>query len=234
MNDKKLNLLDPSELENISNLANNPKEFAMMRLTMSLDKSIKSNYVVDSEEKAIYLINDYLKDSPNEMLVGIALDVAKHPICCSVIAIGDDHSIPKNLKNVFKFCFASCGDSFILVHNHPHSNNLNLSNDDLNVINDINNVATKLNIKIRDFIVVGNANHNRAYYSHLNKQIITQYDFIKNLKNNDNIQKPIDSIDDAEMSVDEINDLLAESKYNSLDDNVLSKGKSKGFFGMFK
>ena len=222
-----------SEIDNISTTSNNPKEFAVMRLSMTIDRYIKSDYIVDLDEKAIYLINDYLKDSPNEMLVGIALDAERHPICCSIIAIGDDHSIPGSLRNIFKFFFASCGDSFILVHNHPHSKNLNLSNSDLGVINDICNIATKLKIRIRDFIVVGNANQNRAYYSYVNKQVINQYDFLRELINNNNIQKPIESVDDPEMTLEEINEFLAESKYNKQEVG-LPKEKPKKFFSLFK
>ena len=233
--ENKINLLDPKELEKLSK-GNSPKQFAMMSLSMKLDKYIKTNFVVDSTEKAIYMVNDYLKDSPNEVIIGIAFNSSRQPTCCCVLGLGDEGHVDINIKNTFKFALASGGDSFILVHNHPTANELKLSNGDLSTINEIQTIATKLGIRFRDFIVVGNEKQNRAYYSWYEKGVITQYDFIKRIGDFDKLEKPIGLDNDPERTIDEVNELLAESKYNSPDSIVEpSKEKSsKGFFGMFK
>ena len=231
----KINLLDPEDLEKLEKPARKPKEFIITQLGLKYDKSLKSDYVVDSVEKAIYLINDYLADSPNECLMGISLNKDKEPVCACVLGMGDDSHVDINIKNTFKFVFASGGDSFILAHNHPNAKVLKPSDGDISAMNEIMNIATKLGVRIRDFIITGNVNQNRAYYSFAEKGVITQYDFLQRLKKVDT-QQPIDIGENSERTIDEVNELLAESEYNS-EESLKSSTKeksSKSIFSMFK
>ena len=208
-----------------------PKEFNMVKLSMTFDKEIHSDFIVDSLDKAIYLINDYLSDSPNEVMMGIALDSDRKPICCSVLGSGNEHSIGDIKTNIFRFALLSCADSIILIHNHPRSSRLELSNADLNELNNIQHVASI---------------QNRAYYSWNEKRIITQYDFIDAMKYVD-VQKTIE-VDsgcklqpksDPDSLLNSTENLLKESRFNS-PDSVAEKisdetvhANRKGFFRMF-
>lgn len=214
MTEDKINLLDPKQQEKLEKPLRKPKEFAMTRLSLRFDKSLKSEYVVDSEEKAIYLANDYLSDCPNECLMGIALDSEKHPICASILGIGGAHHIDKNYYNTFQFVFTSGADSFILIHNHPNSNSIKPSEADIETFKELGEISSKLGIKFRDFIITGNENQKRAYYSWNKEEIITQYEFLNHIEKTD-IKTPIEVVDTSEKTIDEVNNLLAESKYNS-------------------
>lgn len=233
--ENKINLLDPKELEKLSN-SSKPKEFVLSKLSLKYDKTLKSNYVVDSLEKAIFIINDYLKDSPNEYLIGIALDENRKPVGSCILGMGNSGHVDGNYNNIFKFIFCSGASSFVMVHNHPNAEELKPSDADLETFEELEAIGNKLDIRFRDFIIVGNEKQNRAYYSLSEKGVITQYDFIKRLGKMDNLEKPIELNEEIDKTIDEVNELLAESKYNSPDSIVEpSKDKSsKGFFGMFK
>ena len=159
-----------------------PKEFNLVKLSMTFDKHLHSDFVVDSLEKAIYVINDYLSDSPNEVMIGIALDCDRKPICCSVLGSGNEHSIGDIRSNIFRFALLSCADSIVLAHNHPRSSRLEVSNADITELETIQKIAYMMGIRLRDFIVIGNQKQNRAYYSWNEKRLITQYEFIDSMK----------------------------------------------------
>lgn len=233
-------------MDSNSNDLSRSKEFNMVKLSMTFDKEIHSDFIVNSLDKAIYLINDYLADSPNEVMMGIAMDSDRKPICCSVLGSGNEHSIGDIKTNIFRFALLSCADSIVLIHNHPRSSRLELSNADLNELNNIQHVASMLGIRLRDFIVVGNQKQNRAYYSWNEKRVITQYDFIDAMKYVD-VQKTIE-VDsgcklqpksDPDSLLNSTENLLKESRFNS-PDSVAEKindetvhANRKGFFRMF-
>ena len=212
---------------------NQPKEFTMYKLSMTVDKTLQSDFVVDSIDKAIYLINDYLSDSPNEMMIAIALDYDRKPIGCSVIGVGDEKSISDIKSNTFRFALTSCADSIVLVHNHPRSATLQMSDADTRELNNVQQVATLLGIRIRDFIIVGNQNHDRAYYSWWEKRIISQYDFINSVNEHGIGDTPtiLSKSGDAEY-------LHTPSFYNSSDsvlrNTVNEKKNRKSKFSIFK
>jgi len=223
-------------METSNNEIVRPKEFNMVRLSMTFDKNIHSDYVVDSMDKAIYLINDYLSDCPNEVYMGIALDADRKPICCTTLGIGNEHSIGDVKSNIFRFALVSCADSIVLIHNHPRSSRLELSNQDHQELSNIQQISSMLGIRLRDFIVVGNQKHERAYYSWNEKRLIMHSDFIDNIEYLD-LKDPI--LPGPEATIDEANRLLKKSKYNS-PESVAEKleeekahGNRKGFFRLF-
>lgn len=229
----KVNLLDPEQQQEAVK-TRHPKQFIMKKIVAEYDRSLKSNYVVDSVEKAIYLLNDYLADSPNEYLIGVALDKDKHPICCCTLGMGEEHHVDKNYMNMFRFMFTSGGDSFVILHNHPTSTELKPSETDLNTFKEVLEIAGKLNLRIRDFIITGNQDQNRAYYSYHTKGVITQYEFLNKVKSAD-IQKPLEvEPNQTERTIDEVNELLQESKFNSEESLVKEQSSNKGLFGLFK
>lgn len=221
----------------MTNINNNdmPKEFNMVKLSMSFDKSLHSDFVVDSLEKAIYLINDYLSDSPHEVMIGIALDTKRKPISCSVLGAGNESGIGDIKSNIFRFALLSCADSVVLIHNHPRSSKLELSNGDLQEIANIQQVATMLGIKFRDFIVVGNEKLNRAYYSWWEKRVITQYDFLNSLPNLNITDETLSHTDPARTDL-----LNNKSAYNDPSSDINEEisshndSRNKGLFGLFK
>lgn len=233
MTKDKTNLLDPEDLEKLEKPARKPKEFMLSKLSLKFDKTLKSDFIVDSEEKAIYLVNDYLADSPNECLMAIALDSDKQPIGACVLGVGSEHHVDSNYGNLFKFIFTSNADSFFLVHNHPSSKELKPSQADLQTFEDLSNIGSKLGVRFRDFIITGNENQNRAYYSWSKGGIITQYDFIQNIKNA-KIKPPFEIKDtsNSERTIDEVNELLAESEYNS-EESLKSSTKEKSSNSIF-
>ena len=234
-------------MENTNNSFSKPKEFNMVKLSMTFDKEIHSDFIVDSLDKAIYLINDYLSDCPNEVMMGIALDSDRKPICCSVLGSGNEHSIGDIKTNIFRFALLSCADSIVLIHNHPRCSRLELSNADLNELSNIQHVASMLGIRLRDFIVVGNQKQNRAYYSWNEKRIITQYDFIDAMKYVD-VQKTIEVDSGCKLQPNTLSDegvsgatdYSTESRFNSPDSIVErineddARGNRKGFFHLFE
>lgn len=232
--EEKINLLDPKEIEKLDKKPRSPKEFSIQRLSLKFDKSLKSDYVVDSEEKAIYLVNDYLSDSPNEVLMAIGLDSERHPIGSCIVGIGNAGHVDSNYNNLFKYVFNSGADSFFLVHNHPSQRLLKPSEADIESFEQLGRISDKLGVRFRDFIITGNYNQNRAYYSWSRKGVITQYDFLKTIKQSD-LKKTVEVTDTAERTLEEVDNLLAESKYNSEDSLTIAQEKSsKGLFGMFK
>ena len=210
---------------------NKPKEFNMVKLSMTFDKCLHSDYVVDSIEKAIYLVNDYLSDCPNEVMMGIALDSDRKPISCSVLGVGNEHSIGDVSSNVLRFALLSCADSIILIHNHPRSSRLDLSNADINQLNNLQQIASMIGIIFRDFIVVGNQKQNHAYYSWYEKRLISQEEFLDSLKYID-VEQPIV----ADQSYSNGESIMMESFYNSPDsfqsDKKNERDRRKGFFHM--
>ncbi len=236
--------LKTDELMNVDR--SSPKEFNMVKLSMTFDRSLQSDFVIDSLEKAIYIANDFLSDSPNEVMLGIALDSERKPISCSVLGVGNEYSIGDIKTNVFRFALLSCADSIMLIHNHPRSSRLELSNQDVMELNNMQQVALMLGIRLRDFIVVGNQKQNRAYYSWNEKRLITQYEFIDAMKY-ENLKKPIEYDVGCNLQpncslaspIEEANRLLGESKFNSPEsvgkssEDEKAHGNRKGFFRLF-
>ena len=207
----------------------NAFEYKIWGLKMVEDRTLKTDFVVDSLEKAIYVANDLLQDSPNEQLLAIALNSEKKPIGCSIVAMGNNHTIPSYcVRNIFQFALTSNADSFVLVHNHPQDERLFITSGDNGMIENINRIASELNIRFRDFIVVGNKKHKRAYYSWESKRLIEDYSF--QLKINNQFKNKRDTIPSVLDEINEDGEVTRSIKKSEANKEPVREKSHFGFF----
>lgn len=97
--------------------------------------------------------NSYFIDKKQEILLCLYLDKSFHLIEEKVLFKG---TIDKSLihpREIFKYAVKLSSSYFVLIHNHP-SGNIEPSNDDIYITQNINELSKMMGIKLIDHIII--------------------------------------------------------------------------------
>ena len=157
------------ELINIKGigLAKACKILAMIELSKRMETNYINNTKLNNPDVVYKYFKNILNDKKQEYFYCIYLDNSKKVIENKLIYIGTINESIVHPREIFKYAYQLSASSIICVHNHP-SGNLNPSNNDIVITNNLKQIGNLLGIKIVDHIIITNS----GYYSFLaNSQI---------------------------------------------------------------
>lgn len=114
---------------------------------------VKTQPKADSTDRAKLVAIEYLKDSPCEQLIAIALDTKNKVIGMYVITQGTLDSSLCHPREAFRPAILLNASSIIIAHNHP-SGELEPSREDYRVFDHLQNAGDLIGIHVHDSIIV--------------------------------------------------------------------------------
>ncbi len=142
-------------------------EMASIRLVK--DAPLMSSVPIDSPEKVVELLGEYLCQMDREIICVINLRADGCPINCSVCSMGAIDQAVAHPREIMKTAILSNAASIILLHNHP-SGNLAPSKDDTMITDRMAAVCQLLGVPLVDHVIVGG--QNKEYFSFHEKGIL--------------------------------------------------------------
>lgn len=110
--------------------------------------------VLDSPEKAVEMVHDFLVDKDREYFFTCYTDTKMHPLCIEVTAIGTLNQSIVGIKEIFKTALLCNAAGVLCFHNHP-SGDITPSKDDIFMTKRIKKAGELLEIQLFDHIIVG-------------------------------------------------------------------------------
>ncbi len=123
-----------------------------VRLKQVNDGALYSHNPVNTPEKAVELMRDYLNDFDREAVLVLTLDSAMHPLNVSTVSVGSLNGSLVVGREVYKTAIMANAAGIILMHNHP-SGNLKPSNEDHMITETMKNAGELLGIRLLDHII---------------------------------------------------------------------------------
>ncbi len=142
-------------------------EMASIRLVK--DAPLMSKTPIESPDKAVALLADYLSQMDREVICVINLRSDGCPINCSVCSIGAVNQAVAHPREIMKTAVLSNAASIIQVHTHP-SGNLTPSKQDTMITDRMATVCELLGIPLMDHIIIGT--DDKSYFSFREKEIM--------------------------------------------------------------
>ena len=135
-----------------------------VRLKQVNDGALYSHDPVNTPEKAVEMMRDYLNDFDREAVMVLTLDSAMHPLNVSTVSVGALNGSLVVGREVFKTAILVNAAGIILMHNHP-SGDLNPSREDREVTENMKKAGELLGIGLLDHIITSK----RGMYSFKNQ-----------------------------------------------------------------
>ena len=133
-----------------------------VRMYLKEGNSLYSEEPVNSVDKAVSLMREYLRDFDREALCTINLDSKLKPINFHVVSLGDLSGSLVHPRELFKSAFLSNAAAVIMIHNHP-SGIAEPSRQDIEVTERIAKAGEIVGIKLMDHVIA--AGGNESYFS---------------------------------------------------------------------
>lgn len=143
---------------------------ACIELAKRMNKEISdlSRMKINNSKLVYEYYKDILKDEKQECFYCLYLDNSKKVINDKLLFKGTLNYSLVHPREVFKEAYMLSASAIICVHNHP-SGNINPSNQDIDITNNIIELGNLHGIKILDHIIIGKD----RYYSFLENDLIT-------------------------------------------------------------
>jgi len=122
---------------------------------------------IKSSRTAVNLFRD-LEDETQEKIIALHLDARATVSCFQIVFIGTSTSSITDPKAILRTALLTNSTSIILIHNHP-SGDPSPSEDDIEVKTELSTACEHLNIKLLDFIIIG---QNGKFFSCADKGIL--------------------------------------------------------------
>ena len=122
---------------------------------------------VMSAESIYYYYKDKLSDKKQECFYCVYLDTKNNIIKDKLLFMGTINESLVHPREVFKEAYLLSASSIICIHNHP-SGNVNPSQNDIIITNQLKEVGIILGIKVLDHIIIGED----EYFSFMEKGMI--------------------------------------------------------------
>ena len=131
----------------------------VINMRMVWDRDLYSDEMLDTAEKAVNLVAEFIYDCPVEYGMCIALNADGKPICVGLLGIGDKNKTALGARSVMQFALVSDDDYIILLHNHPeYSKNGYLTKpsvNDIRMTDSVQRACDLCEVQLFDSIIVG-------------------------------------------------------------------------------
>lgn len=129
---------------------------ASIELGKRMNKKIDTlnNIKIDNSEKVFAYFNDLFKDKTQEYFYCVYLDNRKKVIKTKMLFLGTLNYSTVHPREIFKEAYLVGATSIICIHNHP-TGNIEPSNNDIELTNNLVKVGMLLGIKIDDHLIIG-------------------------------------------------------------------------------
>ena len=110
--------------------------------------------ILDKSELIAKYVSSYFKCLTTEKMYLLCLDSACRVISFNLISEGTVNAAPLNIRKIMELSIKNDAAQLILVHNHP-SGIVAPSRNDVDATMGIQNIMTKMGMKLSDHIIVG-------------------------------------------------------------------------------
>ena len=125
---------------------------------VQLVRETRSLQYVDNDNKAIGILSAYLENEPRENFVILMMNHKNEVLGVHTVHIGTISCSIVGAREVFQAAILANASSVILAHNHP-SGDPEPSSEDFKVTKELVDLGKRLDILVRDHIIVGENCH---------------------------------------------------------------------------
>ncbi len=126
------------------------------KLMMVRDSKVAAtSYSVKSPADASYLLQEYLRDLPQEHLAVAMMDTRNNVIGIITVAMGTLNSCSITMREIFKPALLMNAAAIVIAHNHP-SGDPSPSSEDVLFTRSIVEAGKLLDVEVLDHVVIGN------------------------------------------------------------------------------
>ena len=155
-----------------------------VRLKLGEGPSYYSKTPMTNMQDAVQVMQDVLKQLPNEMVVVVNADNHLKPLNFSIISLGSVNASMAPIQNCLRTAILSNSNNIMLFHNHP-SGDVEPSEDDESVTKRLSEAAKLMDINLVDHIIVGGETGNLFSFRDNMPWLFVDrdidYDFIHNM-----------------------------------------------------
>lgn len=130
-----------------------------------IKKINKDNHLTNSND-IVDIMNRYyyLNKCTQEYVYLLSFNTNQDLLAIFEISHGSGQKSIVSIKEIITSVILSGGDNIILIHNHPNGN-LNVSNDDINITNNIKYVLIPIEINLLDHIIISKNGYTSMNYN---------------------------------------------------------------------
>lgn len=142
----------------------------LLKLELVREKQVRYDFkIITGSESAFKILTDvlHLDKQAEEVIHLLCLDTKNNIVGVFEVARGNLNSSVLSTREVFKRAILSNSASIIIAHNHP-SGDIEPSETDIEVTNELKKAGQLLRIPLLDHIIVGDG----TYYSFLERRRI--------------------------------------------------------------
>lgn len=144
------------------------KDVPIVHLQMVRDSLVPYGEMqLDTSEKAVKVMRDFLGDMDREYVVVVCLDNCLKPTYIQIVGIGTLNACLISVPGIFKTAILSNASGILMFHTHP-SGGVIPSRDDITMTRKIREAGNMLDIPLHDHIILGAA---ERYYSFKNSDL---------------------------------------------------------------
>lgn len=140
----------------------NNKGLQEVSIRLIKERKLASDKHVKTPEEAIVVLQELLNDMDRECVVVLNLQADMRPINFCIASVGAVQTSLANPADIFKSSILSNAPNIMLMHNHP-SGNIQPSENDIRITEQIKKGCDILGIHMVDHIIVGS--NTREFYS---------------------------------------------------------------------
>lgn len=143
-------------------LVQNEYEHPSLLLTRKINKS---NHLVNTND-IVEIMNKYyhLNKCTQEYVYLLSFNTNQDLLAIFEISHGSGQKSIVSIKEIITSVILSGGDNIILIHNHPNGN-LNVSNDDINITNNLKYALFPIEINLLDHIIISKNEYTSMSYN---------------------------------------------------------------------
>ena len=132
----------------------NPYKLDQVAIRMVKERPLISDEPVNSPEKVVKLVHEFLKDYDREVFAVINFQTNLQPINMNIVSVGALNASMVHPREMLKSIVLSNAAAVMMVHNHP-SGDVSPSQIDINAMERIKSVEELLSLPLMDFIICG-------------------------------------------------------------------------------
>lgn len=141
------------------------KDVPIVHLQMVRDSQVPYGEMkLDTPEKAVEVMRDFLGDMDREYVVVLCLDNCLKPTYIQIAGIGTICASLISVPGIFKTAILSNASGILMFHTHP-SGEVIPSRDDIAITRKIREAGNMLDIPLHDHIILGATEHYFSFKS---------------------------------------------------------------------
>ena len=143
----------------------NPYKLDQVAIRMVKERPLISDEPVNSPEKVVKLVHEFLRDYDREVFAVINFQTNLQPINMNIVSVGALNASLVHPREMLKSVVLSNASAVMMIHNHP-GGTMRPSNEDITVTARMAEVLKLMEVDLLDHIIVGPDDKYYSFYEH--------------------------------------------------------------------